>query len=218
MKTGLVDYGGGNLRSVANALHALGVEPVVVSGPEQLAEVGQLILPGQGEFGDVMGQLARRGLVEPLRKWIGEGRPYFGICVGYQILFEGSVEAPEVEGLGIIRGRCVRFREEVGKKIPQMGWNSARAEDSGSKFWEGLGKDPYFYFVHSYFPVVEDDSWSVSRTDYAGEEFAASVEKGDVLACQFHPEKSQDAGLRLIGNFLSATGTSVREGGAVQRG
>jgi imidazole glycerol-phosphate synthase subunit HisH len=218
VKTGLVDYGGGNLRSVANALHALGVEPVVVSGREQLAEVGQLILPGQGEFGDVMSQLARRGLVEPLKNWIGEGRPYFGICVGYQILFEGSVEAPEVEGLGIIPGRCVRFREEEGKKIPQMGWNTARAEDVGSKFWEGLGREPYFYFVHSYFPVVEDVSWRVSRTDYAGEEFAASVEKGDVLACQFHPEKSQDAGLRLIGNFLSATGASVREGGAVQRG
>lgn len=208
MKTGLVDYGGGNLRSVANALHALGVEPVVVNSPSDLVGLSQVILPGQGEFGDVMGQLAKRNLVLPLKEWISKGKPYFGICVGYQILFEGSVEAPEVEGMGLIKGKCVRFSDAPGKKIPQMGWNSAKPEDSGSKFWQGLGADPYFYFVHSYFPIVEDDSWKVSLTEYCDEEFAASVEKGDVLACQFHPEKSQDAGLQLIRNFLSTCSTS----------
>lgn len=202
MKVGLLDYGGGNLRSVANALHALEVDPVMVTEPAQLDGVTHLILPGQGEFGDVMAQLTKRGLVEPLRAWLAAGKPYFGICVGYQILFEGSIEAPEVEGLGLIKGKCVRFREEVGKKIPQMGWNSARPQQPVSAFWDGLGEEPYFYFVHSFYPVVEDASWKVSLTDYAGEEFAASVEKGKILACQFHPEKSQDAGLRLIRNFL----------------
>jgi glutamine amidotransferase len=202
VRVGLLDYGGGNLRSVANALHALEVDPVVVSRPEQFDGLTHLILPGQGEFGDVMAQLAKRDLVDSLKQWLLAGKPYFGICVGYQILFEGSVEAPGVDGLGLIKGSCVRFREEVGKKIPQMGWNMARPQQPASHFWKGLGSEPYFYFVHSYFPVPEDETWIISRTDYAGEEFAASVEKGNILACQFHPEKSQDAGLQLIRNFL----------------
>ncbi len=203
MRVGLLDYGGGNLRSVANALHALEVDPVVVSRPEQLEGLSHLILPGQGEFGDVMAQLTKRDLIGVLKAWLNAGKPYFGICVGYQILFEGSVEAPDVEGLGLIKGRCVRFREEAGKKIPQMGWNMAKPQQPASHFWDGLGSEPYFYFVHSYYPVPEDDSWRTSRTDYAGEEFASSVEKGRILACQFHPEKSQDAGLQLIRNFLN---------------
>ena len=202
MKIGLVDYGGGNLRSVHNAIHALGFDTAVVSGPDGLDGVTHLILPGQGEFGDVMAQLEKRGLVEPLKEWILSGKPYFGICVGYQILFDGSDEAPGVSGLGVVKGRCVRFKEAEGKKIPQMGWNGAVPQNPGTGFWEGLGEEPYFYFVHSYFPVPEDESWSVSETDYAGEKFAATVGKGDVLACQFHPEKSQDAGLALIANFL----------------
>ncbi|MBC7979640.1 MAG: imidazole glycerol phosphate synthase subunit HisH [Armatimonadetes bacterium] len=202
MKAGLVDYGGGNLRSVANALHALGVEPQIVSGPEGLKGVTHLILPGQGEFGDVMAQLEKRKLVNPLKKWIEDRKPYFGICVGFQILFDGSDEAPDVAGLGVIKGRCVRFKEAEGKKIPQMGWNGTVPQNTDSDFWKGLGAEPYFYFVHSYFPIPEDASWHVSETNYAGENFAASVEKGKVLACQFHPEKSQDAGLGLMANFL----------------
>ena len=202
MKIGLVDYGGGNLRSVHNAIRALGHEPVVISDPGGLSEATHLILPGQGEFGDVMARLHERDLVEPLREWIGTGRPYFGICVGDQILFAGSDEAPGVAGLGIVKGRCVRFAEKPGRKIPQMGWNGATPTRPESPFWQGLGAEPYFYFVHSYYPVPEDDTWVVSQTDYDGEIFAASVEKGNVLACQFHPEKSQDAGLALIANFL----------------
>lgn len=203
MKIGLVDYGGGNLRSVHNAIHALGYEPVVIADSSAFEGVTHLILPGQGEFADVMTRLAERGLVEQLREWIVAGRPYFGICVGYQILFEGSDEAPGVAGLGIVKGRCVRFAEASGRKIPQMGWNGAKPAAKDSPFWKGLGEEPYFYFVHSYFPIPEDDSWAVSETDYEGEKFAATVEKGKVLACQFHPEKSQDAGLALIANFLS---------------
>ncbi len=202
MKVGLVNYGGGNLRSVENALHALGVFPEVITSPEGLEGITHLILPGQGEFGDVMTQLAKRDLVAPIKEWITAGKPYFGICVGFQILFEGSDEAPGVEGLGIVKGRCVRFVEAEGKKIPQMGWNGTIAENSGTGFWKDLGAEPYFYFVHSYFPKSEDSSWKTSTTDYAGEKFAAAVEKGNVLACQFHPEKSQDAGLALIANFL----------------
>lgn len=202
MKIGLVDYGGGNLRSVHNAIHALGHDPIIIASPEGLAEATHLILPGQGEFGDVMARLHERDLVSPLRGWIAAGKPYFGICVGYQILFEGSDEAPGVAGLGILKGRCIRFAEAHGRKIPQMGWNGAKPTLPESAFWQGLGTEPYFYFVHSYYPVPEDASWAVSLTNYDGETFAATVEKGKVLACQFHPEKSQDAGLTLIGNFL----------------
>lgn len=202
MKVGLVDFGGGNLRSVENAVHALDVDPVIVSKPEELEGVTHVILPGQGEFADVMGQLEKRKLAEPMREWLAAGKPYFGICVGYQILFEGSDEAPGVQGLGLIKGKCVRFQEGPRKKIPQMGWNSAKPPQPASSFWKGLGEEPYFYFVHSYYPVPEDESWKVSVTDYAGEKFAATVEKGSILACQFHPEKSQDAGLQLMRNFL----------------
>ena len=205
MITGLVDYGGGNLRSVANALHALGIEPRIVSSPSDLAGVSHLILPGQGEFGDVMRQLSKRNLTEPLRDWITAGSPYFGICVGYQILFDGSDEAPEIPGLGIVKGRCVRFQEKEGRKIPQMGWNSTISDAPGIGYWKGLGAEPYFYFVHSYFPIVNDTGWQLSETDYDGEKFTSAIEKGNVLACQFHPEKSQDAGLGLISNFLERT-------------
>jgi len=204
VKIGLVDYGGGNLRSVHNAIHALGHDPVVIASPEGFAGATHLILPGQGEFGDVMARLNERGLVAPLREWIAAGKPYFGICVGYQILFGGSDEAPGVSGLGILSGRCVRFLEAPGLKIPQMGWNGVRPACPDSPFWQGLGAEPYFYFVHSYYPVPGDTSWDVSLTDYDGETFAATVEKGKVLGCQFHPEKSQDAGLTLIENFLRA--------------
>lgn len=202
MNVGVVNFGGGNLRSVVNALTAIGVEPHIIDSSEGFEGVTHLMLPGQGEFGDVMSQLEKRGLVKPLKEWISAGKPYFGICVGYQILFEGSDEAPGVSGLGIIKGHCARFSEAEGKKIPQMGWNAVVPKEHKNRFWKGLGEEPYFYFVHSYFPIVEDPSWVTAETNYAGEVFVAAVEKGDSIACQFHPEKSQDAGLGLMKNFL----------------
>ena len=203
MKVGLVDYGGGNLRSVHNAVRALGHEPVVISDPGGLAGANHLILPGQGEFADVMARLAERDLVDPLREWITAGRPYFGICVGYQILFGGSDEAPGVPGLGIVKGRCVRFAEMPGRKIPQMGWNGAKPANPDSPFWKGLGAEPYFYFVHSYYPVPEDAAVITSTCNY-GVEFAASVTKGNLSAVQFHPEKSQALGLAMLRNFIAS--------------
>ena len=149
-----------------------------------------------------MTRLAARDLVEPLREWIAAGRPYFGICVGYQILFEGSDEAPGIAGLGIVKGRCVRFANAPGRKIPQMGWNGAKPAQQDSPFWKSLGAEPYFYFVHSYFPVPLDPAVIVAETTYGTQTFAAAVAKGTMFACQFHPEKSQDAGIRLIRNFL----------------
>ena len=202
MKVGIIDYGGGNLRSVANALHALGQEPQIIASPDDLADATHLILPGQGAFGDCMDRLQNRSLDTFLKDWIHADRPYFGICVGYQILFNSSEEAPNTLGLGIVPGVVRRFVDEPGLKIPHMGWNSALSKRGETSVWKNLGADPYFYYVHSYFPEPEDPSVIVAETTYGTQSFAAAVERGNMFACQFHPEKSQDAGIRLIRNFL----------------
>lgn len=204
-KTALIDYGAGNLRSVANALHALGTTPEIVSTPEGLAGADRVVLPGVGSFGDCMGELGKRGLIEPLREWLADGRPYLGICLGYQILFESSEETPGIEGLCAVPGKVARFKDAPGIKIPHMGWNAATPAHPGMKYWNGLGATPYFYYVHSYFPAPEDPAIIAATTEHGGQRFAAAIEQPNLLACQFHPEKSQDAGLKLIGNFLEAT-------------
>ena len=203
MKIGIIDYGGGNLRSVANALRALGHEPQIVASPEQVADSTHLILPGQGAFGDCMERLEKRGLAEFLKDWIQADKPYFGICVGYQILFESSAEAPNSVGLGILRGGVQRFEPEPGLKIPHMGWNSALASHQHSSIWHDLGAEPYFYYVHSYFPVPLESEVVIAETSYGSQSFAAAVERGRMFACQFHPEKSQEMGLKLISNFIA---------------
>lgn len=203
--TVLIDYGAGNLRSVENALRQLGVRPKIVDSAEGLDQADRLVLPGVGSFGDCMAQLNQRELVEPLRAWLAAGRPYLGICLGYQILFEASEESPGVEGLGALRGKVIRFHEAQGAKIPHMGWNCASLNHSSGQFWSGLGMSPYFYFVHSYFPQPDDRSVIAATCEHAGQSFAAAIDAPNLLACQFHPEKSQDTGLMLIRNFLNAT-------------
>ena len=202
MNVGIIDYGGGNLRSVANALHELGESPRLIASPAEVGDTTHLILPGQGAFGDCMARLEDRGLASFLKDWIAADRPYFGICVGYQILFSHSEEAPAVDGLGSVPGTVRRFAAEPGLKIPHMGWNSALATRGDSRVWQGLGREPYFYFVHSYFPDPLDSDSVVARTTYGTQTFAAAVDRGNLFACQFHPEKSQDTGIRLIRNFL----------------
>lgn len=203
MKVSLIDYGAGNLRSVANALAALGIEPhIAVSAPD-LIDSTHLVLPGVGSFGDCMGQLASRNLVDPIRRWVLAGKPYLGICLGYQILLDSSEESPGVAGLGLVPGTVRRFQEMPGLKIPHIGWNSAEPRSPNTGNWQGLGDEPYFYFVHSYFPVPDDTSVIAAQTAYGSDVFAAAIELPNLLACQFHPEKSQQAGLRLIRNFLS---------------
>lgn len=202
MKLGIIDYGAGNLRSVANAVESLGFEPRIVDSPAGFEGLTHAILPGVGSFGDSMEELAKRGLVEPIREWIAAGRPFFGICVGYQLLFESGEESPGIPGLGIFRG-CVRRFEENGRKIPHMGWNAARITDPTDPIWTGLGDLPFFYFVHSYHPVPEDPSLAAMVTEYEGIEFVSAIRRDKLLATQFHPEKSQQAGLRLLRNFLT---------------
>lgn len=201
MTIGLIDYGAGNLQSVRNALRALGHEATVVRDGEGLARgVDVVIFPGVGAFGDSMRHLREQGLVEPLREWVRGGSPFFGICIGYQVLFEGSEESPGVEGLGVFEGRVIRLRAP-GLKIPHMGWNTARLKDPNDPLWEGLGPAPHVYFVHSYHPEPADDSLVAATTDY-GAPFASAIRWSSGAAVQFHPEKSQAIGLRLIDNFV----------------
>ena len=202
MKVALVDYGAGNLRSVANALRELGVEPAVASCGADLAGATHLVLPGVGAFGDCMAQLGGRGLLGPLKDWLAAERPYLGICLGYQILFDSSEENPGVAGLGVFPGIVRRFSARPGLKVPHMGWNSVVPRHPDAGVWLGLGGEPYFYYVHSYFPVPQDPEQVAASTTYGDDVFAAAIEAPGLLACQFHPEKSQQAGLRLMGNFL----------------
>ena len=202
MNVAIIDYGGGNLRSVVNALRELGQYPRTVASPAEAGDATHLILPGQGAFGDCMERLESRGLVPFLKDWIAADKPYFGICVGYQILFSNSEEAPGTHGLAAIPGTVRRFLDEPGLKIPHMGWNSALATRGDTPIWHDLGPEPYFYFVHSYFPVPANPATAVAQSTYGSQPFAAAVELGNLFACQFHPEKSQLAGIKLIRNFL----------------
>ena len=203
MELGVIDYGGGNLRSLLRALQFLGAEPKTVSKPEDFEGLSHLAFPGQGSFGDSMRNMEQRGLVEPLKNWLQKDQPFFGICIGYQLLFEGSEESPETPGLGILQGQVERFPKDSGLKVPHMGWNTAKATNPDSKIWHDLPDDPYFYFVHSYFPHPKDQAVIASRTDY-GSPFASAVKRGNLFATQFHPEKSQHTGLQLLKNFLES--------------
>lgn len=196
---GVVDYGSGNLRSVCKALEAAGATTSLVSEASRLGSFDAVVVPGVGAFGDCASNLRATGLWEPLREWIRAGRPYLGICLGYQLLFDSSEESPGVEGLGALPGKVVRFSDKA-LKVPHMGWNTL----SGMKgpLYKDLPEETSFYFVHSFYPVPEESSL-VSATCEYGSPFAAGVSRGALHAVQFHPEKSQAAGLALLRNFLS---------------
>jgi len=198
----LVDYGSGNLRSVFKALRYVGAEVRVVQRPEELRDARAAVLPGVGAFDDCMHALQRQELLEALRQFIRAGRPFLGICVGYQALFERSEEFNScAAGLGLFRGRVVRFREQPGLKIPQMGWNQIEILRPECPLYRGIPSGCYVYFVHSFFPRPESEEIVATRTVY-GEPFASSIWADNVFATQFHPEKSQRVGLRLLRNFV----------------
>jgi glutamine amidotransferase len=194
-----VDYGSGNLRSVCKALEASGASATLVSDASQLSALDAVVVPGVGAFGDCAANLQATGLWEPLREWIKAGRPYLGICLGYQLLFESSEESPGVDGLGVLPGTVIRF-SDAGLKVPHMGWNSL--SNLKGPLFQGLPEETSFYFVHSFFPVPTDATLASSTCDY-GQPFAASISVGPLHATQFHPEKSQAAGLAVLRNFLS---------------
>ena len=200
--TGIIDYGAGNLRSVAKAVETLRFPARIVQKPAELEGIDTLVLPGVGSFGDCVEHLQGHGLWEPIRDWAASGRPYFGICLGYQILFESSQESPGVKGLGVFPGEVVRFPKS-DLKVPHMGWNEIRPKDPEDPLWNGLPPHPHVYFVHSYYPAPADESIVAVTADYGGE-FAAGIRVGSVVATQFHPEKSQALGLRVLRNYLQS--------------
>jgi glutamine amidotransferase len=199
-RVAVIDYGSGNLRSVEKALQHAGAEVRRCESAEALENCAAIVLPGVGSFGDCARSLQERGLTAPLRAWLAAGRPYLGICLGYQILFEGSDESPDDAGLAHWRGRVVRFPVQPGLKVPHMGWNNLQRR-AGEPLFEGVEDPAYFYFVHSYYPAPEDSSL-ITATSAHGVEFAAAARAGRVHGVQFHPEKSQATGLRMLENFV----------------
>lgn len=203
MKVGIIDYGAGNLQSVRNAFLAIGAEAVLITNPDELGDITHLVLPGQGEFGDCSRKLHAAGMFEGIQQWIAADKPFLGICVGYQLLFEGSDESPDAVGLGIFKGQVVKFKEEADIKIPHMGWNIVTPSNSSHPIWNGLPEAPHFYYVHSYYPSLANPEEGACTTTHGTQTFHGAVAKGNLIATQFHPEKSQHAGLQLLKNFTA---------------
>lgn len=195
----IIDYDAGNLKSVEKALFRLGEETVISRDRETILSADHVILPGVGSFGDAMGKLQEYGLNTVIHEVVEKGTPFLGICLGLQLLFERSDEAPGVGGLGVLKGEILRIPDYEGLKIPHMGWNSLELKNNGRLF-DGLPENPYVYFVHSYYLKAEEPEIVKAATWYSTE-IHASVEKKNVFACQFHPEKSSDVGLRILKNF-----------------
>ena len=197
-----MDYGSGNLRSVEKALRKVGADVQLITGPEGLKDARAAVLPGVGAFDDCISAMRKQELLESIRAFIKSGRPFLGICVGYQALFERSEEFNScAAGLGIFKGNVVRFAEQPGLKVPQIGWNQIQFSNGKCPLFKGLADQSYVYFVHSFFPRPEDPSIVCARTEY-GESFASAIWKDNVFATQFHPEKSQAVGLKLLQNFV----------------
>jgi glutamine amidotransferase len=198
----LLDYGSGNLRSVHKALLKAGGDVRLVKSPEEIGDARAMVLLGVGAFDDCIHSLRKQGLLEAARDFILTGKPFLGICVGYQALFEKSEEFNScAAGLGVFPGKVVRFPEKNGLKIPQIGWNQLDIVKPDCPLYRGIASGSYVYFVHSFYPQPEDDSIVATRTDY-GDTFASSVWRDNVFATQFHPEKSQKVGLQLLKNFV----------------
>lgn len=197
----IIDYDAGNIKSVEKALLYLGEEAVITRDRDAILRADRVILPGVGAFGDAMDKLRMYGLDKVIQEVVGQNTPFLGICLGLQLLFESSEESEGVEGLGILKGKVVRLPEESDLKIPHIGWNSLKYPNSGRLF-TGIAEDSYVYFVHSYYLQAKDPSIVTATTEY-GTLIHASVEQGNVFACQFHPEKSSEVGMQILKNFLT---------------
>ena len=198
----IIDYDAGNIKSVEKALRYLGQEAVITRDPETILHAEGVILPGVGACGDAMEKLIAFGLVEVIRRCVAEGTPFMGICLGLQLLFESSEESPGVDGLHILDGKIVRIPSGSGLKIPHIGWNNLSFPNKGRLFRE-IPENSYVYFVHSYYLQAADSGIVTAATEY-GTYIHASVEKDNVFACQFHPEKSSDVGMQILRNFIAA--------------
>lgn len=200
MNVSMIDYGRGNLRSVERALESAGATVTRVENPASFEKAATVILPGVGSFGDAVEGLKQRKLWEPLREWVKADRPFLGICLGYQLLWEEGEEAPGVKGLGLFSGRVGKFQGK-GLKIPLIGWSQVRVQDAKRSYFEG--GDRFFYHVHSYRPEFVPAEYLICETEYGGW-FPSGVKKGKVAGFQFHPEKSQEAGISLLKKSLNA--------------
>ena len=197
----IIDYQMGNLRSVQKAIEAVGGSATITDDPQAIGRADKVILPGVGAFGDAMDELNARGLVPVIRESIDSGKPFLGICLGLQLLFERGEEGGLHEGIGALKGSVRKFTIAESLKVPHMGWNSVRSHDSGDPMMAGIPDEPYFYFVHSYYCDPEDSGDVWLSCDYGGP-FCAAVHRGNLYATQFHPEKSQRHGLQLLRNFV----------------
>ena len=197
----IIDYDAGNIKSVEKAMLALGESVRITREPEEILSADHVILPGVGAFGDAMNKIHQYHLADVIRKVVDRGTPFLGICLGLQLLFESSEESEGIDGLGILRGKVVRLPETQGLKIPHIGWNSLKYPNKGRLF-EGIPEEAYVYFVHSYYLQAEDAQIVTATTEYAAH-IHASVEEDNVFACQFHPEKSSDVGMKILKNFLN---------------
>ena len=195
----IVDYGMGNLRSVQKAFEKLGVEAEICARATELADAEKLVLPGVGAFRDAIGELHKQQMVQPVLDHIASGKPFLGICLGLQLLFDVSYEDGEWEGLGVVSGKVVRFEGQPGLKIPHMGWNRLDVLEQ-TPLLDGIPEDAHFYFVHSYYVVPSEESVVVTRTEH-GCRFVSMIARRNLFAMQFHPEKSQRVGLKLLKNF-----------------
>ena len=196
----IIDYDAGNLRSVEKALEALGSRAVITRNRDEILGADRVILPGVGAFGDAMEKLHQYELVDTIRQAAASGKPFLGICLGLQLLFESSEESPGVEGLSVLPGKILRIPDYPGLKIPHMGWNSLSVTP-GARLFRGIENGAYVYFVHSYYCKADDESIVAATTEYSTHIHAA-VERGNVFACQFHPEKSGRVGLQILKNFI----------------
>ncbi len=203
----LIDYGSGNIHSVINALRHEGADVELICEAARVAEAEAVVLPGVGAFGDCVRGLQSRGLWEPLAAWLAADKPFLGICVGYQMLFEDSEESPGVRGFGFFPGKVKRFTTP-GLKVPQIGWNQLDLVPPLHPLWRGLPSKPHVYFVHSYFPDCPESAVVTARATY-GETFAAAAARGRVAGVQFHPEKSQAVGLGILRNFIASVPVGV---------
>ncbi len=197
----IIDYDAGNIKSVEKALHYLGEEAVITRDRDTILGADRVILPGVGAFRDAMEKLRTYELDKVIQEVVAKNTPFLGICLGLQLLFESSEESEGVEGLGILKGKVVRLPEESDLKIPHIGWNSLKYPNPGRLF-TGIAEDSYVYFVHSYYLQAKDSSIVTATTEY-GTLIHASVEQGNVFACQFHPEKSSEVGMQILKNFLT---------------
>ncbi len=200
----IIDYDAGNIKSVEKALKFLGEEVEITRDPETILHADGVILPGVGSFGDAMEKLHRYGLVDVIHSCVEKKLPLLGICLGLQLMFESSEESPGVEGLGLLKGRIVKIPAEHGLKVPHMGWNNLSFPGKRGRLFESLPDHPYVYFVHSYYLQAEEEGIVTATTEY-GVKIHASVEKDNLFACQFHPEKSSDVGLSMLKAFVAVT-------------